>query len=163
MEIHASPSILVTTCMALMCLQEISQTSTLYCLSSQLKRKDNTWIDKLKEVKWKELLFKAFFFVLILPVTADQRHGGEDLIVTAEPDDHQFAAPNMSAGLNQLRLDDDNEFPPMMQHTEWKIWWYHGIMWINCSIWSPLRTLHDLTGICSDGQGIWIIMACEHL
>ncbi|XP_041473589.1 WD repeat domain phosphoinositide-interacting protein 2-like [Lytechinus variegatus] len=52
----------------------------------------------------------------MLPSTVDHRH--DDLLVTAATDDNQFSSPGMAAGLNQLRLDDDNEFPPMMQHTE---------------------------------------------
>ncbi|XP_030840067.1 WD repeat domain phosphoinositide-interacting protein 2 isoform X2 [Strongylocentrotus purpuratus] len=52
----------------------------------------------------------------MIPSTVDHRH--DELLVTADADDNQFAAPGIAAGLNQLRLDDDNEFPPMMQHTE---------------------------------------------
>lgn len=52
----------------------------------------------------------------MIPSTVDHRH--DELLVTADADDNQFAAPGVAAGLNQLRLDDDNEFPPMMQHTE---------------------------------------------
>ncbi|XP_072167604.1 WD repeat domain phosphoinositide-interacting protein 2-like [Diadema setosum] len=51
----------------------------------------------------------------ISPSGADHGHSNEELIVAADSVDDQFGAPT---GLNQLRLDDENEFPPMTQCTE---------------------------------------------
>ncbi|XP_072028822.1 WD repeat domain phosphoinositide-interacting protein 2-like [Amphiura filiformis] len=41
--------------------------------------------------------------------------GGEDLLGAAAEDVHD---PSVAAGLNTLRLDDDNEFPPVTHHAD---------------------------------------------